>query len=106
MVVFPKVQVQILRKVAFHKVQVRKVVSFPKVRKVASFPKVRKVVSFPKVQVRKVVSFPKVQVRKVVSFPKVQDQIHKVVSLVVFPTYPMGKVVFHKGNLLHHHKVV
>ena len=84
MVVFPKVQVQILRKVAFHKVQVRKVVSFPKVRKVASFPKVR----------------------KVVSFPKVQDQIHKVVSLVVFPTYPMGKVVFHKGNLLHHHKVV
>ena len=86
MVVFPKVQVQILRKVAFHKVQVRKVASFPKVRKV--------------------VSFPKVQVRKVVSFPKVQDQIHKVVSLVVFPTYPMGKVVFHKGNLLHHHKVV
>jgi hypothetical protein len=47
-----------------------------------------------------VVSFPKVHM--VVSFPKV----HKVASLVVFPTYPMGKVVFHKGNLLHHHKVV
>jgi hypothetical protein len=65
------------------------VVSFPKVHKAVSFPKVHKVVSFPKVHM-------------VVSFPKV----HKVASLVVFPTYPMGKVVFHKGNLLHHHKVV
>ena len=46
-------------------------------------------------------------------FPINQDQIHKVVPLVVypiqmvlFPTYPMGKVVSHKAYLLLLHKVV